>query len=331
LRQRPRIAVDAMGGDGGIAVTVAAAARLAHRAELTLVGDEVAIAAALRHAGSAGSVRVLHAAERVDPDDSLTVVLRHKRDASMRRALGELAAGRADAVVSAGDTAALLALSRLLLERLPGIQRPAICKALLGSAGPFWMLDLGANLDAPAPQLHQFARMGSVLAASTGSLAAPRIALLNIGTEPGKGPQRLHDAAALLMHDPDLDYVGYIEGNRLFHGQADVVVADGFTGNIALKSIEGAAWMAGRLVRRWLDGLGLIEQAGLVLARSKLDALRRELNPQSYNGASFLGLAGVVIKSHGSADNDGFASAIEQAIREVEEDVPGRLARQFAA
>jgi glycerol-3-phosphate acyltransferase PlsX len=330
LRQRPRIAVDAMGGDGGIAVTVAAATRLAHRADLTLVGDGAAIEGALRQAGSLETVGILHTAERVEPGEPLPVVLKHKPDTSMRRAVEELAADRVDAVVSAGDTAALLALARGLLPRLPGVQRPAICKALSGSTGPFWMLDLGANLDAQAPQLHQFARMGSILVAAMGVRAAPRVALLNIGTEPGKGPRRLHEAATLLRDDPALDYIGYIEGNRLFHGEADVVVADGFTGNIALKSIEGAAWMAGRLVRRWLDGLGPIEQAGLALARNKLAALRRELNPQTYNGASFLGLTGVVLKSHGSADIDGFASAIEQAIREVEEDVPRRLARQFA-
>ncbi len=149
------------------------------------------------------------------------------------------------------------------------------------------------------------------------------------GTEPGKGPRRLHEVAEALTADDTLNFVGYIEGNRLFRGEADVVVADGFAGNVALKSMEGAAWMAGQLLRRWFDSLGLIEQAGLALARAKLEALRHELNPESYNGASFVGLEGVVVKSHGGADVDGFASAIAQAIREVKGDLRGRLSRRF--
>jgi len=321
-----------MGGDGGLTVTVAAAVAKAAEADLTLVGDQPGIDAVLAGLGigaAARAIDIIHATEQILPGDSLAVALRQKPDASMRRALALVAAGAADAVVSGGDTAALMALARQVLAPLPGVQRPAICKALQGVDGPFWMLDLGANVECSPEQLQQFARMGSELARSVGGIDAPRVALLNIGTEPGKGPRRLREAGALLAADRSLHYVGYIEGNRLFRGEADVVVADGFSGNVALKSMEGAAWMAGQLLRRWFDGLGLIEQAGLALARAKLEALRHELNPQSYNGASFVGFDGVVVKSHGGADVDGFASAIGQAVREVNQDLRGRLARQF--
>lgn len=321
-----------MGGDGGPPVTVAAAIQMADHADLVLVGDQHPIGAVFAELGLAPGSRglsVVHASERIEPGEPLAVALRQKPDASMRRALALLAEGAVDAVVSGGDTAALMVISRQLIERVPGIERPAICKALQGVAGPFWMLDLGANVDCSALQLHQFARMGSLLAQAVAGLEAPRVALLNIGTEAGKGPRRLREAAELLAADSGLRFVGYIEGNRLFRGEADVVVTDGFTGNVALKSMEGAAWMAGQLLRRWFDNLGLIEQAGVALARAKLEALRHELDPQRYNGASFVGLAGVVVKSHGGADVDGFASAIGQAIREVQGDLRGLLARQF--
>jgi glycerol-3-phosphate acyltransferase PlsX len=323
-----------MGGDGGPPVTVAAAIQMADDADLVLVGDQHPIGAVFAELGLAPGSRglsVVHASERIEAGESLAVALRQKPDASMRRALALLAEGTVDAVVSGGDTASLMAISRQLIERVPGIERPAICKALQGVAGPFWMLDLGANVDCSALQLHQFARMGSLLAQTVAGLEAPRVALLNIGTEAGKGPRRLREAADLLATDSALRFVGYIEGNRLFRGDADVVVTDGFTGNVALKSMEGAAWMAGQLLRRWFDNLGLIEQAGVALARAKLEALRHELDPQRYNGASFVGLAGVVVKSHGGADVDGFASAIGQAIREVRGDLRGLLARQFTA
>jgi glycerol-3-phosphate acyltransferase PlsX len=317
-----------MGGDGGPAVTVPAAVALAHRAEVILVGDAERVRAELR--GPVPAVTIHHATEALSAADSLSDVLRHRPDSSMRQALLRHAAGDVDAVISAGDTAALMALSRSILDMIPGIERPAICKELQGMAGPFWMLDLGANLDCTALQLAQFGHMGSMLARHVGGIAEPRVALLNIGTEAGKGPAVLAAAARLLDEDPDMRYVGFIEGNMLFSGAADVVVADGFAGNIALKSVEGAARMVGHLLRNWVEGLGPLEQAGMALARSKLRALRHELNPQRYNGASFVGLSGVVIKSHGSADIEGFQSAIEEALLEVEGRIPTRIADELA-
>jgi len=317
-----------MGGDGGPAVTVPAAAALARRADVVLVGDADRIRAALPE--TAPDIRIHHAAEVLSSTDRLADVLRRRPDSSMRQALLRQAAGEVDAVVSAGDTAALMALSRSLLDMVPGIERPAICKDLQGMAGPFWMLDLGANLDCTPHQLRQFAHMGSMLARHVGGIGEPRVALLNIGTELSKGPAVLREAARLLGEDPALRYAGFVEGNVLFADAADVVVADGFAGNIALKSIEGAARMAGHLLGHWLEGLGPLEQAGLALARAKLRTLRHELNPQRYNGASFVGLCGVVIKSHGSADIEGFQSAIEEAILEVEGRIPKHLAAEFA-
>jgi glycerol-3-phosphate acyltransferase PlsX len=249
----------------------------------------------------------------------------------MRRALALLSEGAVDGVVSAGDTAALLGLSRLLLEMVPGIERPAICKAIQGMRGPFWMLDLGANLDCSSRQLAQFAAMGATLARHAGGVAEPRVALLNVGTEDGKGPAVLHEAAGLLRDAPGLSYVGYIEGNALFEGVADVVVCNGFAGNIALKSIEGAARMAGHLLTRLVSTLSPLQKAGLALSRSRLQALRGDFNPQRYNGASFVGLGGTVVKSHGAADAEGFAFAIEQARAEVAAGVPQRLAERVAS
>jgi glycerol-3-phosphate acyltransferase PlsX len=323
-----------MGGDAGPPVTVAAALRMSALADIVLVGPEDQIAAALELSGVAPDLpglSILHASEQILTGDSLALTLRHKRDASMRRALALVADGRADAVVSGGDTGALMALSRQIVQRLPGIDRPAICKALQGVAGPFWLLDLGANVECSPVQLHQFARMGVALARAVAGMESPRVALLNIGTEAVKGPRRLHAAAQLLEADAGLRYVGFVEGHGLFRDQADVVVTDGFTGNVALKAMEGAAWMAGQLVRRWFDGLGIAEREGLAMARGQLDTLRQQLDPQGYNGASFVGLAGVVVKSHGGADAAGFASAIDLAIREVRGDLCGLLVRHFTA
>ncbi len=325
---RPRIAIDAMGGDGGPAVTVEAARTLQGRADVMLVGNEAAIRAALPDAPE--HISIAHAGDQVTDSDSLSDVLRRRPHTSMRRALMLHAQGRVDAVVSAGDTAALMALSRMLLSMIPGIERPAICKAIQGRRGPFWMLDLGANLDCSAGQLLQFAGMGVTLASSAGGIERPRVALLNVGTEKNKGPPVLGEAAALIESDPELEYVGYIEGSGLFEGRADVVVCDGFAGNIALKSIEGAAKMAGYMIGERLGSLSALRKLALALSGSPLLSLRQDLNPQKYNGASFVGLAGVVIKSHGAADAQGFAYAIELAIKEVFAQIPRRLADQFS-
>jgi phosphate acyltransferase len=328
----PRIAVDAMGGDAGPGITVPAALAVAGRAELVLVGDSDRLHAALgslAHSPSS-NLRIHHAAQQLVASDTLADVLRRRPDSSMRQALLLHAAGEVDGVVSGGDTAALMALSRSIMDMVPGVERPAICKELQGMRGPFWMLDLGANIDCTVEQLCQFARMGTTLARHAGGIAEPRVGLLNIGTEAGKGPALLSAAARQLDDDPSVNYAGFVEGNVLFSDVVDVVVADGFGGNVALKSIEGAARMAGHLLRGWLDELGPLERAGMLLARRRLQKLRQELNPQRYNGATFVGLSGVVVKGHGSADVEGFQSAIEEAIVEVQGQIPRRLADTLA-
>lgn len=317
-----------MGGDGGPATIVPAAAAMADRADIVLVGDARTIRRYLP--GAARRVEVLHAAEVVGAGDSLADVLRRRPDSSMRRALSCHAEGAVDAVVSGGDTGALMALSRSLLDMVDGVERPAICKELHGMQGSFWMLDLGANIDCTSTQLHQFARMGDILARHVGQVAAPRTALLNIGTEVGKGPEVLAQASERLAADPQLTFGGFIEGNELFSGAAEVVVSDGFTGNVALKSVEGAARMAGHLLDRWTGRLGALERLAMLTARRKLGELRHLLNPQRYNGACFVGLRGVVVKSHGSADAEGFSSAIEEAVREVQGRIPLHLGEALA-
>lgn len=314
-----------MGGDAGPAVTVPAAAALSEQAEIVLVGDSARIRQWLPP--DRPELEILHTAQALAPTDTLADALRRRPESSMLRALLCHAEGRVDAVVSGGDTAALMALSRSVLAMADGVERPAICKELQGMMGPLWMLDLGANLDCSTAQLHQFARMGDTLARHVGGVAAPRCALLNIGTEAAKGPDLLARAAERLEADPDLAYAGFIEGSDLFGGAAEVIVSDGFAGNVALKSMEGAARMAGHLLAEWQHSLGAVERVALLAARRKLAELRQLLNPQRYNGACFVGLQGVVIKSHGSADVEGFSSAIEEAVREVRGQIPLRLAQ----
>ncbi|HET6598486.1 MAG TPA: phosphate acyltransferase PlsX, partial [Burkholderiaceae bacterium] len=290
--------------------------------ELILVGDLARLRRAVGAAGERVSLR--HAGQTLAPGDNLSAVLRRKPDSSMRQALLCHAAGEADAVVSAGDTAALMALARATLAMVPGIDRPAIGKELDGMSGRFWMLDLGANVSCTATQLAQFGRMGATLARHVGGVAEPRVALLNIGTEAAKGPAVLSEAARLLERAPGMRYAGFVEGNALFSGVADVVVSDGFAGNVALKSIEGAARMARHLLDQWLA------QAGdSAIAAAGVETLRHAFDPQRYNGASFVGLAGVVIKSHGSANVEGFKRAIEEAVLEVEGRIPARLAAEL--
>lgn len=316
-----------MGGDGGVATTVAAAVRFASLADLTLVGDAPEIQAALTIDND--SIDVQHAGEVVTPADTLADVLRHKPDSSMRRALRLHAEGHVDGVVSGGDTGALMALARQQLHMIPGIERPAILKQIEGISDNFWMLDLGANLDCSAEQLLQFAQIGALLASSLGGGARPRVALLNIGTERRKGPEILQRAAESLAGDPEFEYVGFIEADRLFLNYADVVVCDGFSGNIALKSMEGAAHMAGHLLERKLSSMRGIRRLTMGLVRKTLQELRDEFNPQRYNGASFVGLNGVVVKSHGGADTIGFQSALREAVLEIQNSIPERLAVLF--
>lgn len=268
-------------------------------------------------------VQVEPAAEVIAMDERPAQALRGKPDSSMRVALELLRVGRVQACVSAGNTGALMALSRYVLKTLPGIDRPAMVTAIPTRTGCCHLLDLGANVDCSAEQLHQFAVMGAVAAEALG-VSRPRVALLNVGTEEVKGNQQVKLAASLLQGSRGLNYIGFIEGDGLYRGEADVVVCDGFVGNILLKSSEGLAAMIAARVEALFRSSLAARLVGL-LALPLLRRLRTELAPAQHNGASFLGLQGVVVKSHGAAGVEDFQSAIRRALREIEENLPQRL------
>ena len=292
---------------------------------LTLVGQSPLLEELIaRHSGVDRSrLHVVHASEIITMDERPSQALRGKPDSSMRVALGLLADGKAHACVSAGNTGALMALSRFVLKTLPGIDRPAMVAAIPTQRGYCQLLDLGANVDCTAEHLYQFAVMGSVAAEALG-VVRPRVALLNVGTEDIKGNQQVKLAASLLQAAPGLNYIGFVEGDGLYRGEADVVVCDGFVGNVLLKSSEGLALMIGERIERLFRRNVLSRLVGL-MARPVLGRLRADLAPARHNGASFLGLQGIVVKSHGSADAQGFQSAIQRALIEIQENLPQRL------
>ncbi len=292
---------------------------------LTLVGQSPLLEELIaRHPGVDRSrLHVVHASEIITMDERPSQALRGKPDSSMRVALGLLTEGKAHACVSAGNTGALMALSRFVLKTLPGIDRPAMVAAIPTQRGYCQLLDLGANVDCTAEHLYQFAVMGSVAAEALG-VVRPRVALLNVGTEDIKGNQQVKLAAGLLQVAPGLNYIGFVEGDGLYRGEADVVVCDGFVGNVLLKSSEGLALMIGERIERLFRRNLLSRLVGL-MARPVLGRLKADLAPARHNGASFLGLQGIVVKSHGSADAQGFQSAIQRALIEIQENLPQRL------
>lgn len=322
------IAIDAMGGDfGPRCIVPASIACLAEfpSLNLVLVGQAPVLEELIARESGVDRRRlsVEHAAEVVAMDERPSQALRSKPDSSMRVALDLVRAGRAHACVSAGNTGALMALSRYVLKTLPGIDRPAMVTAIPTARGHCHLLDLGANVDCSAEHLYQFAVMGSVAAEALG-LRSPRVALLNVGTEDIKGNQQVKLAASLLQQANGLNYIGYIEGDALYRGEADVVVCDGFVGNILLKSSEGlVAMIAARIESLFTENLG--SRLVGALALPLLSRLKGDLAPSRHNGASFLGLQGIVVKSHGSAGADGFQSAIRRAVIEVRENLPQRL------
>ena len=268
-------------------------------------------------------LQIVDAPEAIGMDERPSQALRGKPTSSMRVALELVRDGQAQACVSAGNTGALMVLSRFLLKTLPGIDRPAMIAAIPTQRGYCQLLDLGANVDCSAQNLYQFAVMGSVAAEALG-VSRPRVALLNVGIEDIKGNQQVKAAASLLQAAPWLNYRGFIEGDGLYRGEADVVVCDGFVGNILLKSSEGLATMiSGRIDAMFRQNL--LSRAVGVLALPLFRRLRADLAPARHNGASLLGLQGIVVKSHGSAGVQGFQSAIQRALIEIQEDLPRRL------
>jgi glycerol-3-phosphate acyltransferase PlsX len=328
MTEKITIALDVMGGDHGVDVVLPASKRVLEKREdivLLLVGDQAAIEPALDDLGLKGHPRlqIQHASQKVEMDELASRALRFKKDSSMRVAINMVKEGRAQACVSAGNTGALMATARYVLKTLPGIDRPAICTSLPSMIGHTWMLDLGANIDSSPEQLFQFGLMGSVLASALDHKDAPRVGLLNVGEEEMKGNETVKEAATLLSSG-SLNYIGFVEGTDVYCGEVDVVVCDGFVGNISLKTSEGVAKMSAHFIKKEFTR-NIFTRIAALVALPVLKAFRRRLDPRRYNGASLLGLRGSVIKSHGGADVLAFANAINVAAEVVEQDVPERI------
>lgn len=324
-----------MGGDHGPSVVVPAALKQLDREpelRIILVGDREVLERELKSRGRVGDdrLRVHHASQKVEMDEPPAQALRNKKDSSMRVAINLVKQGEAGACVSAGNTGALMATARYVLKTLPGVDRPAIITALPTITGHTHVLDLGANVDCSAEHLFQFAVMGSVLVAAVDGNARPRVGLLNIGEEAIKGNEQVKEAAALLSRSDAVNYIGYVEGDDIYKGGADVVVCDGFVGNVALKTSEGVAKMISHFMRQEFNRNWLTRIAGL-LALPALRAFRHRVDPRRYNGASLVGLQGIVVKSHGSADELSFANAIQVARREAQKNVPERISHQLSS
>lgn len=320
------IAVDAMGGDFGPRITVPAAfSCLPSNPGLTLTftGDQAAINAALPANASdfQNRYQIVHTASVVEMDEQPASALRSKKDSSMALAIKLVKAGQVKACVSAGNTGALMALGRALLGTHEGIDRPAFISEIPTLHGHCHVLDLGANLDCTPRQLYQFALMGSIVSQAVDNCARPRVGLLNVGHEAMKGNELVRETAELLGNQDHLNYIGFVEGSDIFSNQADVIVCDGFVGNVALKTSEGLAKMIRQMLIKAMKQNLWTRLVGLMI-RPTFKKLSKQIDPKNRNGASLLGLEGIVIKSHGNADQSSFCQAIIRAIREVETDVP---------
>jgi glycerol-3-phosphate acyltransferase PlsX len=326
------IAIDVMSGDGGPSVCVPAAlaaARAHPDTSFTLIGSQADLVTRLA-AAKLANVESLFTTQVVEMTEHPREALRRKKDSSMRRALDLVKTREAHACVSAGNTGALMAMAHFVLKMLPGVERPAIVSLIPSRGGHTYMLDLGANASCTPEHLCQFAIMGSLLAADLeGAQERPRVGLLNIGEEEIKGNEVVQTAHTLIAAS-GVNYVGFVEGHDIFSGEVDVVVTDGFTGNVALKAMEGVArYITDALREEFTRSVG--RKLGALAARPALKALRTRLDPRRYNGATMVGLNGVVIKSHGGADLFGFQRAIEVAVLEARNGVPEKIAERLSA
>ncbi len=327
-----------MGGDHGPSVTVAAALSFAKRepdVEFLLVGPEAIIESELKKHGALNhpKMAIINATEVVEMSDTIEVALRRKKDSSMRVAINQVKDGKAQACVSAGNTGALMAVSRYVLKTMPGVDRPAICSILPNQKNlPTYMLDLGANVDCEPVHLHQFAIMGSALVSALEGKTRPSIGLLNVGEEDIKGNDVVKKTAQLLRLDHEkglLNFYGNVEGNDIFEGTTDIVVCDGFVGNVTLKAAEGM----GRFVKSTLTHAfksSFLNMLGALIARGALKSISSTMNPSNYNGGSLLGLRGIVFKSHGGADKYSYEWAIHRAFDAAKNDVLARITTSLA-
>ncbi len=307
------IALDAMSGDLGAETAVKAALSVTRQfadLRILLVGDE-SVLAPLLGGQTDSQIEIRHASEVVTMDDALAVAVRMKKDSSMRVAINQVRSGDASACVSCGNTAALVSIGRFVLKMLPGIDRPAIITAIPNINGHVQMLDLGGNVDCTPEHLNQFAVMGAALSAVVDNIEHPKVGLLNIGSEDIKGNE-LVKGTHLLLEKADLNYVGFVEGDEVYLGDVDVVVADGFVGNVALKTAEGVAKLISSYLKDEFTRSPLNKVMGLI-ASPVLKSLKNKIDPGQYNGASLLGLRGIVIKSHGGADAPALANALSIA------------------
>jgi glycerol-3-phosphate acyltransferase PlsX len=328
------IALDAMGGDHGVGVTVPAALKTLRdepTLKLTLVGQRDAIEAELKHCHAAEGERLVihHASEVVGMDEPPAQALRGKKDSSMRVAINLVKEGVAQAAVSAGNTGALMATSRFVLKTLPGIDRPAIVTTLPTIHDHVHVLDLGANVDCTPEQLLQFAIMGSILVGAVEENPRPRVALLNIGEEDIKGNEIVKKTHELLRAS-SLNYCGYVEGDEIYTGDMDVIVCDGFVGNVMLKTSEGLARMITHFMKQEFKR-NILTRLSALVAIPVLHAFKKRVDPRRYNGATLIGLNGTVVKSHGGADELAFEHAILEALAEVKNNVPERIGRELTA
>ncbi|GHB76311.1 phosphate acyltransferase [Psychrosphaera saromensis] len=325
-----RIALDMMGGDYGPRSTIPAAIRAVDKypnLHLFLCGHSQSIHTFLNKHNALAHPRltIVHTEQVVNQDERPDLALRRKPKSSMRKALELVEQEQADACVSSGNTGALLAMARYVLKTLPGIKRPALISALPTYENEkVFLLDLGANINQCADTLFQFAVMGSVMATEVEQIESPRVALLNVGSEDIKGSQHLKDAAIKLNNCKEINYVGFAEGNDIFSGKADVIVCDGFVGNVALKTIEGVS----KLILSKIKALSEKSFLSRILAGMLLPGIKKlfsKMNPDQYNGASLVGLRGIVVKSHGNASSQAFFSAIKEAVKEAQRQVPHKI------
>lgn len=326
------IAVDAMGGDHGAKVTVPASLSFLKKhnnVEIILVGHEQVINTYLAKydAINHSKIRIWNATEVVEMDESPQSALKNKKDSSMRVAINLVKDGIASACVSAGNTGALMATARFVLKTLPGIDRPAIAASLPNEKGTTYMLDLGANADCTPEQLLQFAVMGAMLVNCVEHVDAPSVGLLNIGSEDMKGNDIVKKASELLRSS-HLNFYGNVEGDDIYRGTTDVVVCDGFVGNVALKASEGLAHMISAFLTKEFKR-NFFTKLSALLAMPVIKAFKKDLDPRHYNGASFLGLRGVVVKSHGGTDAYGFEFAINKALEESKNNIVSKISAQL--
>ncbi|WP_339674528.1 phosphate acyltransferase PlsX [uncultured Zhongshania sp.] len=329
-----RLAVDAMSGDHGLRSSISASLNALNQnsaLHICLVGDEAAIRSALLASNyDSARLSICHSPDVVAMDDLPSKALRYKKQSSMYRALELLRDGNVAGVVSAGNTGALVAMGCIILDRLPGVRRPAICAPVPAKNGYTLMLDLGANIECDAEHLYQFAVMGAALSNALDGRDAPRLALLNVGAELIKGTSVVKEAAELISADSRLNYIGFAEGNDIFSEDIDVMVCDGFTGNVALKVCEGTAnFIRGQLKETFMKSL--YGRLAALVVKPVLNTFQKDINPERYNGAALLGLNGVVIKSHGGSSVKSFEAAIHQAARAVRGDLTQAIASQLHA